>query len=163
MNGDVRHADAGRAAEASPDNDRSVVLLVKNETLFGRISGLQRYWVLPGVRPSVPNQVVHESLYAFASVDPASGVLTCLVLPESTLAMMNHFLAQVVVDFANSFVVMQKEFPNVLHQTLNQVIEAVSTGLRRLAAASNHLLSMTFFLHLRAFWRQPVWSLACAA
>jgi hypothetical protein len=57
----------------------------------------------------------------------------------------------------------EKEFPNVLHNTLDEVKEAVSNGLRRLADAPEKLSSMTFFPHLRAAWQQLAWSLACAA
>jgi hypothetical protein len=191
--------------ERAPADDRPVVLLVQDEARFGRINAVQRCWAPPGVRPTVPNQIVRESLYAFAAVDPASGAMTCLVLPEANVAMMNVFLAQVAADFADSFVVMQvdgaswhtspklqlpenirlivqpayspelnpvehlwddireKEFPNVLHETLDEVKQAVSTGLCRLAAVPEYLSSLTFFPHVRAAWMQLAWSLACAA
>jgi hypothetical protein len=191
--------------ERAPDDARPVVLLVQDEARFVRISAQKRCWAPIGTRPTVPNQIVRESRYAFAAVDPASGAMTCLVLPEANLAMMNRFLAQVAADFADSFVVMQvdgapwhtspnlhvpenihlitqpasspelnpvehlwddireKEFPNVRHASLDEVKQAVSTGLRRLAAAPKKLSSMTFFPHLRAAWRQLAWSLACAA
>jgi hypothetical protein len=93
--------------ERAPDDARPVVLLVQDEARFGRINAVQRCWSPPGVRPTVPHQIVRESLYAFAAVDPASGRMTCLVLPEANVAMMNVFLAQVAADFADSFVVMQ--------------------------------------------------------
>lgn len=188
-----------------PEDDRPVVLLVEDEARFGRINAVQRCWAPAGVRPTVPHQIVRESLYAFAAVDPASGAMSCLVLPEATIAMMNIFLAQVAEDFADSFVVMQvdgaawhtspnvqipehirlivqpayspelnpiehlwedireKEFPNVLHESLEQVQAAVSNGLRRLAAAPKKRSSMTFFPHLRDAWRQLMWSVGCAA
>jgi len=191
--------------ERDPDDDRPVVLLVQDEARFGRINSVQRCWAPAGVRPTVPSQIVRESLYAFAAVDPASGAMTCLVLPEANTAMMNVFLAQVAEDFADSFVVMQvdgaawhtspklqvpenirlitqpayspelnpvehlwddireKEFPNVLHDTLDEVKEAVSKGLCRLAAAPEKLSSMTFFPLLRAAWQQLAWAFACAA
>jgi hypothetical protein len=191
--------------ERDPDDDRPVVLLVEDEARFGRINDVQRCWTPAGVRPTVPAQIVRESLYACAAVDPASGALTCLVLPEANTAMMNIFLAQVAEDFADSFVVLQvdgapwhtspklqvpenirlitqpayspernpvehlwddireKEFPNVRHDTLDEVKKAVSNGLRRLAAAPEKLSSMTFFPHLRAVWQQLAWSFACAA
>lgn len=190
--------------ERAADDDRPVVVLVQDEARFGRINRVQRCWAPPGTRPTVPHQIVRESLYAFAAVDPASGAMTSLVLPKANVAMMNVFLAQVAEDFADSFVVMQvdgaawhtsptleipenirliiqpayspelnptehlwedireKEFPNVLHASLEQVQEAVSTGLRRLAAAPEYLSSLTFFPHLRDAWRRLAWSLAGA-
>lgn len=182
-----------------------MVLLVHDEARFGRISAIQRCWAPAGLRPTVPHQIVRESLYAFAAVNPASGAMTCLVLPEVTIEMMNVFLKQVATDCADSFVVMQvdgaawhtspklqvpenirlitqpasspelnpiehlwddireKDFPNVIHDTLEQVQEAVSNGLRRLAALPEQLISMTFFPHLRDAWRQLAWSFACTA
>jgi hypothetical protein len=191
--------------ERDPNDDRPPVLLVEDEARFGRISAVQHCWAPAGRRPIVPHQIVRASLYAFAAVDPASGAMSCLVLPEANLAMMHLFLAQVAEDFSDSFVVMQvdgapwhtspnlqvpenirlitqpayspelnpvehlwddireKEFPNALHDTLDEVKQAVSTGVRRLAAAPEKLVSMTFFPHLRAAWRQLAWSFACAA
>ncbi len=57
----------------------------------------------------------------------------------------------------------EQEVPNVLHKSLKQVQKAVSTGLRRLAAAPEKLSSMTFFPHLRAAWNQLAWGWTCAA
>jgi hypothetical protein len=57
----------------------------------------------------------------------------------------------------------EKEFPNVRHASLDEVKQAVSTGLCRLAAAPKNLSSLTFFPHLRAAWIQLARSLACAA
>lgn len=45
-------------------------------------------------------------------------------------------------------------FPNMLHESLEQVQAVVSTGLRRRAATPENLASMTFFPHLRVAWRQ---------
>jgi transposase len=191
--------------DRAPDDHRPVVLLAEDEARFGRISTVQRCWAPADIRPTVPNQIVREWVYAFAAVDPASGRMTCLLLPAANTEMMNRFLAQVGDDFADCFVVMQvdgapwhtspklqvpenirlitqpayspelnpvehlwddireKEFPNVRHDTMQQVKEAISNGVRRLAAAPRYLSSMTFFPHLRAAWQQLAWTLACAA
>jgi transposase len=191
--------------DRAPDDDRPVVLLVQDEARFGRISEIQRCWAPAGMRPTVPHQIVRESVYAFAAVAPASGQMTTLVLPSANTDMMNLFLAQVSEDFADSLVVMQvdgapwhtsprldvpenirliiqpayspqlnpvehvwddireKEFPHVLHESLHAVEQAVSDGLRRLAAVPNKLSSMTFFPHLRAAWAHLVGAMECAA
>ena len=77
----------------NPDDTRPVVLMVQDEARFGRISEVQRAWAPPGVRPEVPAQMVHESLYAFVAVAPATGELSSLVLPQANTEMMNLFLA----------------------------------------------------------------------
>ena len=81
--------------------------MAQDEGRFGRISRPKRAWAPPGVRPLAPAQVVRESMYVFAAVAPAQGVLCALVLPSANTAMMNRFLRQVSEDFANFFIVMQ--------------------------------------------------------
>jgi len=80
--------------------------MVKDEARFGRINTVQRAWAPTHVRPTVPHQIVRESLYAYAAVAPTSGKMTTLVLPQANTVMMNLFLAQGADDFADSFVVM---------------------------------------------------------
>jgi hypothetical protein len=59
------------------------------------------------MRPSVPSQVVRESMYVFAAVAPSLGRLSALVLPTANTAMMNLFLEHVSQAFASYFIVMQ--------------------------------------------------------
>jgi len=181
------------------------VLLVEDAARVGRISAVQRCWAPAGLRPRVPNRIIRESLSAVAAVDPASGAMSCLIVPRANNAMMNVFLTQVAEDCSDSFVVIQvdgapwhtspnlqvpenirvitqpadspernpvahrwddireQKFPNAVHETLDQVQAAVSTGVRRLVATPEKLASMTCFPHLRAAWRQFAWSWACVA
>jgi len=44
--------------------------MVKDEARFGRINTVQRAWAPTHVRPTVPHQIVRESLYAYAAVAP---------------------------------------------------------------------------------------------
>lgn len=48
----------------------------------------------------------------------------------------------------------EKEFPHVLHESLDAVEHAVSEGLRRLAAVPSKLRSMTLFPHIQDAWTQ---------
>ena len=64
-------------------------------------------WCPPGVRPLVAKQIVREYIYAYAAVAPELGQMTALVLPYANTSMMNLFLQQVSVEFANYFIVMQ--------------------------------------------------------
>lgn len=66
-----------------------------------------RAWCPPGLRPLVAQQVVREYVYASAAVAPELGQMTVLVLPYANTKMMNLFLAQVAVEFANYFLVIQ--------------------------------------------------------
>lgn len=73
--------------DRAPDDTRPVVLMVEDAARFGRISTIQRAWAPAGIRPTVPAQVVRESLYAYAAVAPALGRMTTLVLPQANTAM----------------------------------------------------------------------------
>jgi len=64
-------------------------------------------WCPPGARPLVAKQLVREYVYAYAAVAPELGQMTTLVLPYANTPMMNLFLQQVSVEFANYFIVMQ--------------------------------------------------------
>jgi hypothetical protein len=81
--------------------------MAQDEGRFGRISTPKRAWAPPGVRPKAPRQVIRESSYVYAAVAPEQGLMTSLILPSADTAMMNLFLAQVALDFADYFVVMQ--------------------------------------------------------
>lgn len=81
--------------------------MAQDEGCFGRISRVKRCWVPPGVRPSVPAQVVREYIYAYTAVAPASGQMVSLILPEASAEMMNLFLEQVSQTFSKHFIVMQ--------------------------------------------------------
>jgi len=91
----------------SPDDHRCVLLLAADEARFGRIGQVMKAWCPPGARPLVAKQLVREYVYAYAAVAPELGQMTTLVLPYANTQMMNLFLEQVSVEFANYFIVMQ--------------------------------------------------------
>ncbi len=64
-------------------------------------------WCPPGLRPLVAQQVVREYVYAYAAVAPELGQMVTLVLPYANTQMMNLFLEQVSMEFAEYFVIMQ--------------------------------------------------------
>jgi hypothetical protein len=80
-------------------DERPVLILAQDEGCFGRISEVKRAWAPPGMRPSVPVQVVREYVYVYAAVAPAQGQMISLILPETSTAMMNLFLEQVSQTF----------------------------------------------------------------
>ncbi len=81
--------------------------MAQDEGRFGRISRPKRCWAPSGIRPSVPSQVVRESMYVFAAFAPTLGRLVCLVLPSANTAMMNIFLEHLGQALADYFIVMQ--------------------------------------------------------
>lgn len=78
-----------------------------DEGLFGRIGEVRACWCPKGVRPIVPKQQVRQYVYAYAAVAPELGKMTCLTLPYANTKMMNLFLAQISLEFANYFVILQ--------------------------------------------------------
>ncbi len=81
--------------------------MVQDEGCFGRISRAKRCWAPPGMRPHVPSQVVREYTYVYAAVAPQEGLLTSLILPEASTAMMNLFLEHLSQTYSKYFIVMQ--------------------------------------------------------
>lgn len=94
-------------ASRAPDDTRPVLVMAQDEGRFGRISKPQTCWAPHGVRPVVAQQIVRQSVYAFAAVAPAQGQLVSLILPTVNTDMMNVFLAHVATTFPEYFVVMQ--------------------------------------------------------
>ena len=81
--------------------------MAQDEGCFGRISRPTRCWAPPGVRPHAPAQVVREYVYVYTAVAPQQGLLTSLILPEASTAMMNLFLEHVSQTYSKYFIVMQ--------------------------------------------------------
>jgi len=80
--------------------------MFQDEARFGRISSLRNCWAPPGVRPSVPCQMVREYTFAYAAVSPMDGVLDSLVLPLVNAQAMSLFLTEVSQRHPDDFILM---------------------------------------------------------
>lgn len=78
-----------------------------DEGRFGRMGEVRSCWCPKGIRPTVAKQQVRQYIYAYAAVAPSNGQMTCLILPYANTKMMNLFLQQVSIEFADFFVVLQ--------------------------------------------------------
>jgi transposase len=87
---------------------------------FGRLGQVMRAWSAPGLRPSAPQQLTREYVYAYAAVAPSLGALSALILPASN-KMMTLFLEHVSQDFLAYFIVMQVDGASY-HQSQDLVI-----------------------------------------
>lgn len=174
-----------------PNDQRPVLVMACDEGRFGRLGQVKRAWCPAGLRPTAPQQLVREYLYAFAAVAPTLGRMTALVLPYANTDMMNLLLAQVAQDFADYFIVMQvdgasyhdsqtleipenirliiqpprspelnptehiweeireKQFDNRSFDSLDDVSDHLSQGLKDLMDDPGKIKSMTYFPHLR--------------
>lgn len=98
---------ADALATRAPDDTRPVLLMAQDEGRFGRISLPRASWAPKGLRPTVAQQLVRESLYVYAAVAPALGRLVSLILPGVDSGLMNVFLRHVADTFAEYFIIMQ--------------------------------------------------------
>ncbi len=83
--------------------------MASDEGRFGRTGEVHPCWCPPGFRPTIARQQVRQYVYVYAAVAPALGRMSCLILPFANTAMMNLFLEQVSLDFAEYFIVLQVE------------------------------------------------------
>lgn len=80
--------------------------MAQDEGRFGRISDTRRSWSPNGIRPTVPRQIVRQSLYVFAAVCSSLGKMTALILPFANTDMMSIFLRQLSKDFEDYFIIL---------------------------------------------------------
>jgi transposase len=80
--------------------------MFQDEARFGRITNPCDCWAPPGVRPSVPCQMVREYTFAYAAVSPWDGVLDSLVLPVVNAQAMSLFLTEVSERHPDDFILM---------------------------------------------------------
>ena len=87
---------------------RPVLLMAEDEGRFGRTGTLCSCWCPPGeTRPSLARQQLRQYVYAYAAVAPSLGRMCCLILPHANTAMMSLFLAQLSIEFADYFIILQ--------------------------------------------------------
>lgn len=98
---------AAALATRPPEDTRPVLLMAQDEGRFGRINPPRACWAPPGVRPTVVQQVVRESVYVYAAVAPALGQMASLILPGADTAAMNVFLRHGATTFADYFILLQ--------------------------------------------------------
>ena len=56
-------------------------LMFQDEARFGRISDVRRCWAPKPLRPLCQAMLTHEYTYAYAAVEPATGIMDTLILP----------------------------------------------------------------------------------
>lgn len=93
--------------QRSRADTRPVLVMAADEGRFGRTGELSACWCPPGFRPTIARQQVRQYIYAFVAVAPLLGMMSCLVLPYANTVMMNLFLQQVSIEFADYFIILQ--------------------------------------------------------
>lgn len=64
----------------------------------------KRAWSIRPHRPEVPQQLIRQYTYAYATVDPLRGSLQSLVLPQMTAECMTLFLKEVARRYRGEYV-----------------------------------------------------------
>lgn len=69
--------------------------MFQDEARFGRINDVRRCWAPKPIRPLCQAMLTHEYTYAYAAVEPLSGILETLILPHVNTGCMQVFLDEV--------------------------------------------------------------------
>ena len=80
--------------------------MFQDEARFGRINDVRRCWAPKPMRPLCQAMLTHEYAYAYASCEPATGVIDALILPQVNTQYMQIFLNTMAARHADNRVVM---------------------------------------------------------
>ena len=80
--------------------------MFQDEARFGRINDVRRCWTPKPIRPLCKAMLTHEYTYAYASCEPATGMMDALILPQVNTQCMQIFLNTVAERHAQDYIVM---------------------------------------------------------
>jgi len=93
--------------EICPDWERaSVRLMFQDEARFGRINDVRRCWAPRPIRPLCQAMLTHENTYAYAAIEPITGTMDALILPQVNTQCMQIFLNEVSARHPSQNIVM---------------------------------------------------------
>jgi hypothetical protein len=72
--------------------DGPIRLMFQDEARFGRINDVRQSWAPQPIRPVCKAMLTHEYTYAYAAVEPATGAMDTLILPQVNTCCMQLFL-----------------------------------------------------------------------
>ena len=81
-------------------------LMFQDEARFGRISDVRQCWAPKPHRPMCIAMLTHESTYAYAAVEPLTGAMDSLILPQVNTHCMQIFLDEVALRHPDDHIVM---------------------------------------------------------
>lgn len=80
--------------------------MFQDEARFGRINDVRRCWAPKPLRPLCQAMLTHEYTYAYAAIEPATGLMDALVLPQVNTGCMQIFLDTVAQRHPGENIVM---------------------------------------------------------
>ena len=81
-------------------------LMFQDEARFGRINDVRQCWAPKPLRPLCKAMLTHEYTYAYAAVEPATGTMDALILPQVNTDCMQIFLDLVAKRHLDDRIVM---------------------------------------------------------
>ena len=80
--------------------------MFQDEARFGRINDVRYCWAPRPMRPLCKAMLTHEYTYAYAAVEPATGMMDALILPQVNTHCMQIFLDTVAARHPGEHIVM---------------------------------------------------------
>lgn len=80
--------------------------MFQDEARFGRINDVRCCWAPKPLRPLCKAMLAHEYTYAYAAIEPATGLMDALVLPQVNTGCMQIFLDTVAQRHPGENIVM---------------------------------------------------------
>lgn len=80
--------------------------MFQDEARFGRINDVRRCWAPRPLRPLCQAMLTHEYTYAYAAIEPVTGLMDALVLPQVNTRCMQIFLDTVAQRHPGENIVM---------------------------------------------------------
>lgn len=80
--------------------------MFQDEARFGRINDVRRCWAPKPMRPLCQAMLTHEYTYAYAAVEPLTGILDTLILPHVNTGCMQVFLDEVAARHPQDKIIM---------------------------------------------------------
>ena len=80
--------------------------MFQDEARFGRINDVRHCWAPRPMRPLCKAMLTHEYIYAYAAVEPATGVMDALILPQVNTHCMQIFLDTMAARHPGEHIVM---------------------------------------------------------
>ncbi len=80
--------------------------MFQDEARFGRINDVRRCWAPRPIRPLCQAMLTHEYTYAYAAIEPITGTMDALILPQVNTHCMQIFLNEVSARHPEQNIVM---------------------------------------------------------
>ncbi len=80
--------------------------MFQDEARFGRVRQPARCWAPQKTRPTVPQQIIREYTYAYATLSPHDGAMDSFILPDMYADAMSLFLEEISSRYPDDYILM---------------------------------------------------------